>query len=314
MRYVGIVALFLLMACGTLCQAAPSLRVPALHAGGKVFSNALITVSTKDRLLVEYDGGLTSVKLSDLEPDVVRELNGAGVVSDAAAKEILRKAPKKEITKAPSAEPQSESDGTNAVSASELPLGKKGTIANLLGATIQKEARKHSADMDAQTAASIVPIMWQWIFSAILLAIWLCRRCLYYRIVETATGHSSFLVFLPFLYVFPLMRAAHLSLQWLLIPLFCVVGLFLPPVLGDSPSLILSYYSVVGLLWLASIILYLVWCVRLCQAVDRTGWLALLLVWPVLDWIALFILASSQAKPQARAAAPDGSKRLVLAV
>ena len=317
MRYVGIAALFLLMACGAICQAAPSLQVPVLHAGGRVYSNALITVSTKNRLLVEYDGGLTSVNLSDLEPELVRELNGAGVVSDAAAKEILRKAPKKEVAKTPSAELPSESDGTNNVSAGGLTFGKKGTIANLLGAEIQKEARKHGAnmgDMDVQAAASVVPIVWQWVFSGILLAIWLCRRCLYYRIVETATGHSSILVFLPVFWVFPLLRAAHLSLQWLLIPLFAVAGLFVPPVLGDSPWIILSYYSVVGLLWLATGILYLVWCVRLCQAVDRTGWLALLLVWPVLDWIALFILASSQAKSEARAAAPGGAKRLALGI
>lgn len=303
-----------MMAWGTICHAAPSLRVPVLHAGGKVYSNALITVSAKNKLLVEYDGGLTSVKLSDLEPGLVRELNDAGVISDAAVKEILGKAPKKELAKKRPAETQSESDGTNSVPASEPTLGKKSSIASLLGAEIQKEARKHGADMDVQTAASIVPIMWQWILSGLMLAAWLCRRCLYYRIVETATGHSSFLVFLPFFYLFPLMRAAHLSLQWLLIPTFAVVGLFVPPALGDSPWVVLGYYSVVGLLWLATGILYLVWCVRVCQAVDRTGWLALPLALPVLDWIALFILASSQGKPQAQALAPDGNKRLVLAI
>ena len=85
--------------------------------------------------------------------------------------------------------------------------------------------------------------------------------------------------------------------------------------LGDSPQLILGYYSVVGLLWLGTGSLYLVWCVRLCQGVDRTGWLALLFVWPVLDWLVLFILASSHGKLEARAgAAPDGNKRLVLAI
>lgn len=315
MRYFGILALFLWMACGAVCQAAPSLRLPVLHAGGKVYSNALITVSAKNRLLVEYEGGLTSVKLPDLEPEVVRELNDAGVVSDAEAKEILRKAPKKAVAKVPSAERESESGGTNDVSAGKLAIGGKGTIANLLGEAFQKEVRKRGAELDVQPAVSMVPIMWQWILSALVLAAWLCRRCLYYRIVQTATGNSSFLVFLPFFYVFPLMRAAHLSVQWLLIPIFAVAGLFAPPVLGDSPQVILGYYSVVGLLWLATGILHLAWCVRLCQAVDRTGWLALLLALPVLDWIALFILASSQGKLQTRAAAaaPD-NKRLVLAV
>jgi hypothetical protein len=314
MRYVGIVALFLLIACGTVCAATPSLRVPALEAGGKVLSNALITLSAKNRLLVEHDGGLTSVKLSELNPEVVRELNGAGVINDAAAKEILRKAPKKEVAKALPTESQPEPDGTNNVSAGEIMLGKKTSIANLLGAEIQKEARKQGADLNPHTAASILPIAWQWILSGLLIAAWLCRRCLYLRIVETATGHTSLLVFMPVFRWFPLMSAAHLSLQWLLIPLFAIAGLFVPPVLGDSPWIILSYYSVVGLLWLATGILYLVWCVRLCRAVDRTGWLALLLMLPVFDWIALFVLASSPGKAQAKAPAPDGTKRLVLAI
>jgi hypothetical protein len=170
------------------------------------------------------------------------------------------------------------------------------------------------ADLNAQAAVSIIPIMWQWILSALFLAAWLCRRCLYYRIVETATGHSSLLVFAPVFRWFPLMNAARLSFQWLLIPLFAIVGLFVPPVLGESPWVILGYYSLVGLLWLATGILYMVWCVRLCQAVDRTGWLGLLLMLPVLDWIALFVLASSQGKPQLQAAAPDGTKKLVLAI
>ena len=315
MRYVGFVALFLWMACsGAVSEAAPNLRVPALQAGGKVYSNALVTASTKNRLLVEHDGGLTSVKLTDLDPDVVRELNEGGVVSDAAAKEILRKAPKKQVAKIPPPHTQLESDGTNNVSAVDLAVQKKGSIAALLGAEIRKEARKHGADLDAQTAVSIVPIAWQWILSGLLIAAWLCRRCLYFRIVETATGQTSFLVFAPGFRWFPLMNAAHLSFQWLLIPLFAVVGLFVPPVLGDSPWIILGYYSLVGLLWLATGILYAVWCVRLCQAVDRTGWLGLLLMCPVLDWIALFVLASSQGKPQAQAPAPDGTKRLVLAI
>ena len=304
------------MACSAAVYgAAASLRVPALQAGGKVFSNAVVTASAKNKLLVEHDGGLTSVKLSDVDPEVIRELHGAGIVSDAAAKEILRKTPKQEVAKTRPPESDSESGATNTVAAAGPGLGTKGSIANLLSAEIQKEARAHGADMDAEAAATILPMAWRWILSGLLIAAWLCRRCLYFRIVETATGHTSFLVFAPFFRVFPLMNAAHMSFQWLLIPLFAVAGLFVPPVLGDSPWVILGYYSLVGLLWLATGILYLVWCVKLCRAVDRTGWLALLLIWPLLDWIALFVLASSQGKQQGQPQqAPDGTKRLVLAI
>lgn len=316
MRHVGIVTLFLLIACSASVNGAPAkLRVPALEAGGKVFSNAVVTASSRNRLLVEHDGGLTSVKLSDLDAEMVRELHSAGIVSDAAAKEILRKAPKKEVAKTLPPESSSDPASTNTVPVADTGFGKRGSIANLLSAEIQKEAKAHGADMDAEAAASMLPMAWRWILSGLLVAAWLCRRCLYFRIVETATGHTSFLVFAPVFRCFPLMNAAHISFQWLLIPLFAIAGLFFPPMLGDSPQVILGYYSLVGLLWLGTGLLYLVWCVRLCQAVDRTGWLALLLIWPVLDWIALFVLASSPGKAQPQQGqSSDAPKRLVLAI
>ena len=38
---------------------------------------------------------------------------------------------------------------------------------------------------------------------------------------------------------------------------------------------------------------YLVWAVRFCRAVDRSGWLGVLLIVPVVEFLALFVLASS---------------------
>ena len=255
------------------------------------------------------------MKLSDLDAEVIRELSGASVISGAAAKELLRRAPQPLVTKTPAPAPDSEPAPQPVA---QTGLGKKGSIINILTGELRKEAHQRGTEVDAEAAeaaAAMLPIAWRWLLSGLWLAAWLCRRCLYFRIVETATGRTSFLVFLPVFRHIPLMNAAHLSLQWLLIPLFGIVGLFLPPVLGDSPWVVLGYYSLVGVLWLATGILYLVWCVRLCTAVDRTGWLALLLMWPLLDWIALFVLASSSGKPQLQPQqSPDTQKRLVLAI
>jgi hypothetical protein len=314
MRFFGMVMLSLWIApCAAVYGASAELRLPVLHAGNKTFSNAVVTASSKDRIVVQHDGGLTSVKLSELDAETVRDLHHADVISGNMAREILRHAPKPETVKVQSGTSAEAAAGTDRARG----LIKKGSVAAVLSDRFEKEARERGAHMDPQAVAYSIPSISRWLMSALCIVTWLYRRWLYYRIVEISTGHGTLLVFLPVFQAIPLMNAARLSLQWLLVPLFAVVGLFLPPALGNMPSVVLGYYALVGLLWLATGILYLVWCVRLCRAVDCTGWLALLLIWPVLDWIALFILSRSEGKPQAQPPvppSPDEPKRLVLAI
>jgi uncharacterized membrane protein YhaH (DUF805 family) len=98
--------------------------------------------------------------------------------------------------------------------------------------------------------------------------------------------------------------AARMGRQWLLVPLFAMVALFLPPpIMQQFPSAAIAYLILLAVLWLVTLLLYLIWCVRLCRTVGRSGALAFLLFFPLLDYIALVVLAFSEGKPSPSAAA-----------
>jgi hypothetical protein len=264
------------------------LLVPRVRAGDKVFSNAVVRPSSSSRVLVEHANGLSAVHVADLDLESLRQLSDAGVVTGPIAEDLLRRA---DAEKAKEANAEG---GTTKRHVSAF--AKKGTVANLLGEQVEDEAEEQDAEEKVEAFLSRLPMHWEWMLAGMWFAAWLYRRWLYFRIHEASTGHQSWLVFSPLFRWIPMMRAAHLSLKWGLVPLFAVVALFVPPNLGGSQTIVLGYYAFVGLLWLGVAMLYIVWCVRLCTAVRRSPALAVLLMIPLLDWIALFVLASSSGK------------------
>jgi hypothetical protein len=297
-------AMALAIAQAVAAYGGAELRLPSLHAGDKVFSNAMVTSSSATRVLVEHAHGLSAVRVADLDLESLRQLSDAGVVTGPVAEDILRRADAEKAKEA-NADP-------GATKRPVSTLAKKGSVAHLLSEQVEDEAEEQDAEEKVEAYLSRLPMHWEWMLAGIWFAASLYRRWLYFRIHAASTGHQSWLVFSPLFRWIPMMKAAHLSLLWLLLPLFAVVALFLPPTLGGGRTVVLGYYGFVALLWLGSGVLYIVWCVRLCTAVERSPLLAFILMWPLLDWVALFILASSTGKQEA--AAPLAATRVTIPI
>jgi hypothetical protein len=280
------------------------LLMPRLRAGDKVFSNAVVRPSSASRVLVEHANGLSAVRVLDLDPESLQQLNQAGVATGPIAEELLRQA---QAIKAK----ETDSSTTNK-KAYVSGLTKKGSVANLISEEVEEEAEEQDTEEKVAAFLSRLPVHWEWMLSGIWFAASLCRRWFYFRIHEASTGHRSWLVFSPLFRWIPMMKAAHMSLQWLFVPVLAIVAVLLPPPLEDSRWAVLTYLGFVGLLWLGVGILYIVWCIRLCAAVERSPLLAFLLMLPLLDWIALFVLASGSGKQES--ATPVAATRVSIPI
>jgi hypothetical protein len=126
------------------------------------------------------------------------------------------------------------------------------------------------------------------------------RRYLFFRLCKNATGNGSFLVFIPVLRWIALTEAARMSKQLLLVPTFATVALFLPPPFVQKvPWAAMAYVILVAVLWFATLLLYILWCVRICLNSGRSAGWALFMMFPLFDYVALIVLAFSEPKADA---------------
>ena len=287
--------------CVTRAVGAPELRLPEYSVGTNTYSNVVITATSGDRVLVEYSLGtstsMAAFKIQDLEYSKQEELLHAGLISGAYAKKLERAIAKRDAAK----RREEKKAARGPVDQPELSLekAKEESLAKILAAQMEYQVEANDVEMELQPWLDrygeriIYGIMSVSGFLVFL------RLCLYYKICKKATGEGSFLVFLPIIRWFVLVGASGMSRHWLLVPAFAVAASFLPPVtVNQYPWAPLAYLIFLGVLWLATGILYIVWCVRLCRAVDCSGGLALLMLIPVLEFIALFTLASSNGGAQ----------------
>jgi hypothetical protein len=142
------------------------------------------------------------------------------------------------------------------------------------------------------------------------------RWFLFYRLCKNATGKGSFLVFVPLFRWIPLAEAAGMSKRWLLMPVFAASALFFPPPMVERFWWATkAYVGLAAALWIITLLLYVVWCVRVCRNIGRSAIWAVFLFFPLLDYIALFVLASGEGKSDASAlGAVDPLKNPLLAI
>jgi hypothetical protein len=272
------------------------LRVPEYSVGTNTYSNVVITATSNDRILIEYALGtatsMAAYKVQDLEFAKQEELLNAGLVTGPYAKAL-----KRAIAKRDSAQRRAEQKAARGPLAEpkiSLEAAKEESMAKLVAAQVQYQAEVNDVQMELQPWLDKYGerIIYGIIAAAGFLVF--LRLCLYYRICKKATGEGTILVFVPIIRWFVLVGASGMSKHWLLVPAFAAAASFLPPVtVNQYPWAPLAYLIFLGVLWLATGILYIVWCVRLCRAVDCSGWLAVLMLVPVVEFIALFTLASS---------------------
>jgi len=278
--------------------ATSELRLPVFTAGTNTYSNVVITASSRGRILIEHPQGMASAHVADLDLDTQAQLLEAGLLSEGMAKDI-----EKALDKRDSAKRRAErraaraAQGTNSPPALTLESAQEESIARLLAAHFLAEAEENDVEPDWEALLGRFGAAIVYGISGALILLSLLRKYLFYRICKNATGEGSFYVFIPVVRWFVLVGAANMSRHWLLVPMFATASLFLPPdIVHQFPLAALIWLAVVALLWLMTGVLYLIWCVKFCRAVECSGWLALLLIPPVLDYIALFILAFSGTK------------------
>jgi hypothetical protein len=285
------------------------LHMPVFSAGTNTYTNAIITAAaTGDRILIQHPLGMAAFPVAELDLATREQLLEARLVSQGMAKQI-----EKELRKRDAALRKAERGPAEAPEIS-LDDAQKTSLANLVG----QQAKWQANERDVQ-------FNWAWLLenfgAAILygvlagfLALKLLRYALLYRIHKKSTGKGSLLVFIPILQWWPLLSAAKMSKHWLLIPLFVLAAFFAPPpVPADLEWAGKAWLTMMALLWFAVIVFYVVWCVKLCRAVEHSGWLAILLLLPVLDYVALGVLAFRGGSRKA-AAAPDLAKRPAFAI
>src|SRR5688500_3773077 len=73
------------------------LVLPSLTVGGQLHSNVVVSPSSKGRVMVHYGTGLGTVRIADLDYEVLKQLAEAQIIGGKAVDELLsKKAPKKQ--------------------------------------------------------------------------------------------------------------------------------------------------------------------------------------------------------------------------
>jgi hypothetical protein len=274
------------------------LSLPSLTISGEVYSNVVVTPSSQGRLMVRHGAGIGTVRLVDLDYEVLTQLVDAEIIGGRAAKELLaRKAPKKT---AKISQVTTNENGEVVVEEVEATLQARATLlARSAQTRLENEARAlgfRPAHFE-QTIARLPREAMLGIAGGIVL-LYLLRCWCFLRICQRSTGRGSILVFLPLLRWFPLAEAARMSRHWVAVPVFGLLMLQLPPALPQLPWVPLAYLAVVGAFWVTTAILFVVWCVKICKVLQHSMFFSLLLLLPVLDWFALLYLACSGGKAE----------------
>ena len=291
--------------------ASGALHLPTFTAGTNTYTNVTVTAASGGRVVVDYGRGMASARVRDLDLDLQQQLVEGGLVNTMLAKEI-----EKDIAKRDAAKRRAERAASPIPSSLTLQSAETSSIAQLLSGQLAQRANEHNIEFNAEWflrrfGQSLVAGA-----SAALFVLGILRWFLFYRICRNATGNGSLLVFLPVLRWIPLAQAGEMSLKWLLVPVFAITAIFLPPPLVEKYAwAAMAYLGLIAALWFVTLILYMIWCVRLCRAVERSAFWALFLFFPVLDYIALLVLAFSDGKSDASSLASSSAlKNPVLAI
>lgn len=256
-----------------LCRAASTQRTEArfeaLEVDGVTYSN--VAVKTQDeRVFIRHADGIITLRLADLSGEFRHELTNAGVLGGVTSQRALPAQ-----TSARPAQNFKPSDLNPNPS-----MFQRGVAASRR--VYHRGPREFG---DVREGARL------WFIIASIAGLYVMRSTFYSRIYERSRGEISLMAWIPVLQCVPMLRAANLHLQWLLLPIFLIMGILTPAPMAHVPPALITYWCVVALLALACMALFAWWCFRICDALDRSAWIGVLLLFPVLHWIGLGLLA-----------------------
>lgn len=233
-----------------------------LNIGTQTYRNVTVTTKASEYVFITYAGGMTSLKVASLPPDVRKQLG----YSNESQKEktgffaSLTSSPK---SPAPSATSASAED------ASATNQSKAGAFKGL--SAIQQvpqvaQLKQLWQDQRAKAIAELTlnPRMFYYVLgAAALIYLFFCYCSM--LICEKTRNPPGILIWIPVLQIFPLLRAASMSPLWFFA--------FLIPVLN--------------------VIAPIVWCVKISKARGKSPWFALPLLLPGISLLAFLYLAFS---------------------
>ncbi len=222
---------------------AADIQLAVLRSGTDVFTNVTIYGQTQTDLFIKHSRGFGNVKISSLDEATLRELTPGGAVA------------KKETTSAVSDKATAAVANLKAKLEASSPW-KVPSEAEVMGAISQIRPSRNMI-IGALAALGIIYLLW-------------CA-CLK-LICVNAGSKAGFMIWLPVLQMFPLLRAAQMSAWWFLAFLIPLVGL----------------------------VAHIVWCVKISRACGKGTLVALLLILPVTNLFAFLYLAVSRGKSDAQ--------------
>ena len=213
-----------------------------LQIGTRTYTNVTVTTKAKSYIFILHAAGMTSLKVADLPSDLQQQLGYAGALAPKATTNIAAVWAKKELAK---------------IDVPQI-----------------KDLRKQLEQWRAHPSARLAALAWigpkpNYTGLGIVLVLYLLLYLFYSyccMLICRKTGHPpGVLVWLPFLKLFPMFRAAGMSCWWLLA--------FLVPLLNLVPLIL--------------------WPLKIAKARGKSVWVGVLLLLPVINLFAFLYLAFS---------------------
>jgi len=233
----------------------PPVTVPLLHIGPDYFTNATLTLQSPTHVTVLHSRGMTMAKAADLDPDIQQQL-GLGPAKASNAKAASETNANRTFL------------GSLAKSAREFRAGAAQAIADNeskgppLQRALAQVGQQHQtghikpADRFEQASPTERWIVFGLIAFDLIFYYFFSRACS--QLCSRAGWPSAVLVWLPGLKRLALYRATSVSWWWV----FWGCLLF-PP---------------------ANFIAWIICCMRLCDAFERTKWWVWLMILPFIGW------------------------------
>lgn len=264
----------LLLVCLRATPAQAELTLPTLRTRQVTYTNVVVTGKTESDIYIRHERGIGNVKLDDIEDD--EALVALGLKAPPVKVEVVTNTV----------------DGVVTLTTNEPPPAAETATARYQQQIREKweqlQRYRPTLELTSGLLALGVLLVFHLFFSFCL------------KLICVKAGYQpGFAVWLPVLQVIPALRAAGMSLLWLLPTALWLVGMFSLPLLSkfNSPALAGVVLSVV-LVWLVVTLVLnwlaqIIWCFKITSARGKSILVAVMLLLPVLNVFAFLYLAFS---------------------
>jgi hypothetical protein len=245
----GVIALSALPPCA---RAQADEKYPVLTLGTITYTNVTVTTKTKNYVMLTHSTGLANIKVSDLSPDQRVALGYSREEAPKNKADAARKWAKAKI---------------GAID----PARVKAAEANLEASVQQQWANLQQKWGEQSTVYHLPPLpelnqQFLVTLAEVMFALFLIHSALLHRVIQNAGKQPGLMTWLPFLQIFPMLKAASMSPAWILGLPFGITGV--------------------------------VWCFKISAACGKRAFTGFCLLIPVISSFTLVYLAYSGGRKQ----------------